>query len=171
MACAAAIRNCRDRAFPEARHTAASLQREDAFGEVADTRVPVTGWIIWDARGVDEKTAGAVAWLLAAEDAAVRSLTRRDLLGEDSVVDRAAITTGPWVSALLAGQQEDGGFGGDAYRKWTGAHWRLVSLAVLAAPTDDLRVTAAAEHVLAWIVEDLKYPPRVVDGLPRSQRW
>ncbi|MBA2716927.1 MAG: hypothetical protein H0U51_07745 [Propionibacteriales bacterium] len=131
----------------------------------------MTGWIIWDARGVDEKTAGAVAWLLAAEDAAVRSLTRRDLLGEDSVVDRAAITTGPWVSALLAGQQEDGGFGGDAYRKWTGAHWRLVSLAVLAAPTDDLRVTAAAEHVLAWIVEDLKYPPRVVDGLPRSQRW
>jgi len=138
------------------------------LGELEDARVPVTGWIIWDALGVDEKTAGAVAWLLAAEDAAVRSLTRRDLLGEDSAADRAAITTGPWVSALLAGQQEDGGFGGDAYRKWTGAHWRLVSLAELAAPADDPRVTATAEHVLAWIVEDLKYPPRVVDGLPRS---
>jgi hypothetical protein len=69
---------------------------------------------------------------------------------------------------LLAGQHEDGGFGGDPYRKWTGAHWRLVSLAELGVPTDDPRVTAAAEHVLAWITENLKYPPRVVDGLVRS---
>jgi len=34
------------------------------FGELEDTRVPVTGWIIWDALGVDEKTAGAVARLV-----------------------------------------------------------------------------------------------------------
>jgi hypothetical protein len=117
---------------------------------------------------VDEKTAVAVAWLLAADEAAVRHLTRRDLLGQDSVLDTASVTAGPWVSALLAGQQEDGGFGDDPYRKWTGAHWRLVSLAELAVPALDPRVAAAAEHVLAWIVGGLKYRPRVVDGLPRS---
>jgi hypothetical protein len=124
--------------------------------------------VICDPAVVDESTAGAVAWLLATEEPAVRHLTRRDLLDEDSVPDRAAITAGPWVSALLAGQQEDGGFGGDPYRKWTGAHWRLVALAELAVPASDPRVAAAAEHVLAWIVSSLRYPPRVVDGLPRS---
>jgi hypothetical protein len=117
---------------------------------------------------MDERTADAVAWLLAAEEPAVRHLARRDLLGEDSAPDRAAITTGPWVSALFAGQQDDGGFGDDPYRKWTGAHWRLVALAELDVPGTEPRVAAAAEHVLAWIVDHLKYPPRVVDGLPRS---
>ena len=109
-----------------------------------------------------------MAWLLAAEEPAVRYLARHDLLGEGSASDRAAITAGPWVSALLAGQQEDGGFAGDPYRKWTGAHWRLVSLAELAAPANDPRVAATAEQVLAWIVDGLKKPPRVVNGIPRS---
>jgi hypothetical protein len=134
---------------------------------VSPARQP-TARVICDPAVVDESTAGAVAWLLATEEPAVRHLTRRDLLDEDSVPDRAAITAGPWVSALLAGQQEDGGFGGDPYRKWTGAHWRLVALAELAVPASDPRVAAAAEHVLAWIVRSLRYPPRVVDGLPRS---
>ena len=117
---------------------------------------------------VDEGTAAAVAWLLAAEEPAVRHLTRSDLLAADSTRDQAAITTGSWVSALLAGQQNDGGFGGDSYRKWTGAHWRLVSLAELDAPAGDARVAAAAERVLDWIVDDLRHPPRMVDGLARS---
>ena len=115
-----------------------------------------------------ERTERAVAWLLAAEEPAVRHLARRDLLGEDSAPNPATVTAGPWVAALLAGQQGDGGFGGDPYRKWTGAHWRLVSLAELAVPSTDPRVAAAGEHVLAWIVDNLRYPPRVVDGLPRS---
>jgi hypothetical protein len=76
--------------------------------------------------------------------------------------------SGPWVSALLAGQQRDGGFGDDPYRKWTGAHWRSVALAELAVPPGDPRVDAVAEHVLAWITNCLRYRPRVVDGLPRS---
>jgi hypothetical protein len=109
-----------------------------------------------------------MAWLLAAEEPSVRYLTRRDLRDADSGSDRAAITSGPWISALLAGQREDGGFGGDPYRKWTGTHWRLVSLAELEAPANDPRVAAAAEHVLAWIVDGLRNPPRMVDGLSRS---
>jgi hypothetical protein len=123
--------------------------------------------VIRDPAVLDERTAGAVAWLLAAKEPAVRHLARRSLLNEDSVPDLAAITAGPWVSALLAGQQEDGGFGGDPYRKWTGAHWRLVALAELGVPAGDARVTAVAEHVLAWIVDTLRYRPRVIDGLPR----
>jgi hypothetical protein len=117
---------------------------------------------------VDQGAASAVEWLLAAKEPAVRHLTRRCVLGEDSALDRAGITKGPWVSALLAGQREDGGFGGDPYRKWIGAHWRLVSLAELDVPAGDLRVAAAAEHVLAWITDRLRYRPRVVEGLPRS---
>lgn len=109
-----------------------------------------------------------MSWLLEADDPAVRHLARRELVGTDSVTDLTGPTAGPWVSALLAGQQEDGGFGGDPYRKWTGAHWRLVSLAELGVPADDRRVAAAAEHVLAWIANGLRYPPRVVEGLPRS---
>ena len=117
---------------------------------------------------VDTRTADTVAWLLSAQEPAVRYLTRRDLLDEAAARDLAAITTGPWVSALLTGQQDDGGFGGNPYRKWTGAHWRLVALAELAVPARDPRVAAAAEHVLAWVVDDLRHPPRVLDGLPRS---
>ncbi|HEU5029451.1 MAG TPA: hypothetical protein VFV01_31385 [Spirillospora sp.] len=117
---------------------------------------------------MDTKSAAAMAWLLAAQEPSVRYLARRDLLEEDAVADRAGLMAGRWVSALLAGQHEDGGFGGDPYRKWTGAHWRLVSLAELAAPASDRRVAVAAEHVLAWIVDGLRNPPRVVDELPRS---
>jgi hypothetical protein len=124
--------------------------------------------VICDPAQVNESTSGVVAWLLAAREPTVRHLTRRDLLGDDSPEERATITAGPWVSALLDGQQADGGFGGDPYRKWTGAHWRLVALAELDVPATDSRVAAAASHVLAWIVKSLRYPPRVVDGLARA---
>jgi hypothetical protein len=117
---------------------------------------------------VEKRTADTVAWLLSAQEPAVQYLIRRDLLDEDAGRDRAAITAGLWVSALLAGQQDDGGFGGNPNRKWTGAHWRLVALAELAVPAGDPPVAAAAEHVLAWIDNSLRYPPRMVDGLPRS---
>jgi hypothetical protein len=117
---------------------------------------------------VDEGTALAVEWLLSAQEPAVRSLTRRDLLGQDSARDRADISKGAWVSALLDGQREDGGFGGDPYRKWTGTHWRLVSLAELDVPPGDSRVAAATEHILDWITSQLRYRPRVVEGLARS---
>ncbi len=116
---------------------------------------------------MDEATASALEWLLAWPEPAVRRLARRALLGQGVTTDAEA-TTGSWVSALLAGQHEDGGFGGDPYRKWTGAHWRLVSLAELEVPQGDPRVAALAEHVLAWITRQLRHPPRVVDGLARA---
>jgi hypothetical protein len=93
----------------------------------------------------------AVDWLLASEEPAVRFLTRRGILGERVEADADELLSGRWVRALLSGQQADGGFGDHPYRKWTGAHWRLVSLVELAVPPGEPRAVAAAEHVLDWL--------------------
>jgi hypothetical protein len=100
----------------------------------------------------------AVEWLLGSEEPAIRLAVRRDLLGESGEDDAKKIFDGPTVTALLGGQQPDGGFGrGSPYAKWTGAHWRLVSLVDLGVPATDARVAAAAEHELAWIVRQGHY--------------
>jgi hypothetical protein len=80
-------------------------------------------------------------------------MTRRDLLGEDDPPDLRHVLDGPLARGLLAGQQPDGGFGVHPYRKWTGAHWRLVSLVELEAPHDDPRVGAALDTVLDWLAD------------------
>jgi hypothetical protein len=110
----------------------------------------------------------AVDWLLASEEPAVRYLARRDLLGEPVEPDADEILAGPKVRALMAGQQSDGGFGGHPYKKWTGAHWRLVSLVELAAPPGEPRLLAAAERVLAWLTSSgRRRNLAVIDGLAR----
>src|SRR5262245_13388491 len=117
----------------------------------------------------DRDTSYAVEWLLGSDEPAIRALTRRDVLGEASGEDGESILDGPRVTALLSGQQDDGGFGGDPYRKWTGAHWRLISLVELSAPPSDPRVAAMAERVLTWISRGLKQSAVVVeDGPTRS---
>src|SRR6266516_1238393 len=102
--------------------------------------------------------ADAIAWLLASRDASVRYLTLTQVIGESPRsrqvrASREGISTGPRVSALLAGQRRDGGFGVHPYRKWTGAFWRLVSLVELAIPPGHPQAVAAAEQVLAWLCE------------------
>lgn len=77
---------------------------------------------------------------------------RRDLLGEDASDDEAPVLDGALVRALLQGQEADGGFGIHAYGKWTGAHWRLVSLVELGIPAGVPRAVAAYETVLRWLV-------------------
>src|SRR5690242_1949296 len=118
--------------------------------------------------GMDRHTQDAVKWLLGCDEPAIRHLARRDLVGEPSDEDEAQVLTGAAMTALLSGQERDGGFGGDPYRKWTGTHWRLVALAELDAPAEDSRVAAAAEHVLNWISGDLRERRRGADGLPRA---
>jgi hypothetical protein len=98
-----------------------------------------------------ERAQTAVQWLSDSEEPAIRLLARRDLLGEDAPRDRYAILDGPMVRSLLAGQQADGGFGGHPYRKWSGAHWRLVSLVELEVPGGEPRAVAAADRVLRWL--------------------
>ncbi|MGH2482897.1 MAG: hypothetical protein ACRDE9_00395 [Candidatus Limnocylindria bacterium] len=96
-------------------------------------------------------------------------MARRDLLGQPGDDDMARVLEGPIVQALLSGQEPDGGFGGHPYRKWTGAHWRLVSLVELEAPSSEPRVMAVAEHVLRWFSTPaaLAPPPRL-GGLYRA---
>jgi hypothetical protein len=95
----------------------------------------------------------AIEWLLASDEPAIRGMARRDLLDQADPPDLRRVLEGPIVRALLEGQQPDGGFGVHPYRKWTGAHWRLVTLVELEAPPDDHRVGAALETVLDWIAD------------------
>ena len=99
-------------------------------------------------------------------------MARRDLLGEQAPDDLRHVMSGPLVRGLLDGQLPDGGFGGgfggDPYRKWTGIHWRLVSLTELEAePTPE--VLAALDRELDWLVGSRRLAARpTVHGLPLS---
>ena len=55
------------------------------------------------------------------------------------------------IAGLLKGQRADGGFGVGPYAKWTGAHWRLVSLVELGVTKSNRGARAAARTVLDWI--------------------
>jgi hypothetical protein len=55
------------------------------------------------------------------------------------------------IAGLLSGQQADGSFGVHPYTKWTGAHWRLISLVELGIPGKSRAARAAASTVLDWI--------------------
>ncbi|MGH2456967.1 MAG: hypothetical protein ACRDHD_12015, partial [Candidatus Limnocylindria bacterium] len=84
-------------------------------------------------------------WLLGSGEPAIRGMTRRDVLGEPDPPDLGRVLEGGMVAALLAGQAPDGGFGGHPYRKWTGAHWRLISLVELEVPAGQPGALAALD--------------------------
>jgi hypothetical protein len=112
--------------------------------------------------------APAVEWLLESDEPAVRYLTRRDVLGEEVAPDPEELLAGPLVRGLLSGQKADGGFGGHPYKKWTGAHWRLVSLVELGIPARNPQALAAAETVLAWLTGTGHLKSiKVINGLVR----
>jgi hypothetical protein len=118
-------------------------------------------------KAMDQRTQAAVTWLLHSSEPAIRLLARRDVLGEQADDDAGQVLAGAKVTALLSGQRGDGGFGANPYRKWTGAHWRLVSLVELAIPAREPRAVAAADHVLSWLTS----PHRrisVIGGLART---
>jgi hypothetical protein len=97
-----------------------------------------------------------VQWLLASDDPSIRYLTLTEVLGRSprgrlARAAAASIVTGPKMRALLAGQRKDGGFGVHPYYKWTGAHWRLVSMVDLAIPRGEPNAVAASETVLDWL--------------------
>jgi len=110
----------------------------------------------------------SVAWLLASDEPGIVMQARRDLLDEPLPAEAAHVLDGPKVRALLAGQQEDGGFGTHVYAKWGGAHWRLVSLVELGVPSGEPSCLAAAETVLAWLTgKGHRDRIQVIDGLAR----
>lgn len=115
----------------------------------------------------------AVSWLMKSADPSVRYLTMTEVLGyrrdsdEVEAVQRS-ILQGPKVRALLSGQLQDGGFGVHPYQKWTGAHWRLVSLAELAIPKGNPQAARAANQVLDWLAStDHKEGIKTIRGLTR----
>ncbi|WP_212612551.1 hypothetical protein [Pseudonocardia hierapolitana] len=109
---------------------------------------------------------GAVAARLAIDaDPAVRVLARRDLLGEPA--PDGDVLLSPIVRGLLAGL-EDTRVPARPYAKWTGAHWRLVSLVELGIPAGYEPAVRAAETVLdCWAAPDRLAGVLVVDGLRR----
>ncbi len=115
---------------------------------------------------MDPLSERAIEWLLESDEPAIRRLTRRDVLGEEGGDDDRL--SGPKVKALFVGQEEDGGFGVHPYKKWMGAHWRLVSLVELGIPAGEPRAMAAVETVLDWLTGDsYNADAIVVDGLAR----
>lgn len=114
---------------------------------------------------VDQRTEAAVTWLLRSDEPAIRLMAARDLLGEQPAGDPAEVLAGPKVTALLSGQQADGGFGVGYYSKWTGAHWRLVSLVELEIPACEPRAVAAAGTVLEALTPSRRRPT-MRKGLP-----
>src|SRR5512139_3310080 len=103
-----------------------------------------------------ERDDPVIQWLLSSNDPSVRYLTLVDLLGQsnrsrEGKAARDQILDGPRVKALLAGQHvgkqkskdsfgiHPGGFGVHPYKKWDGAHWRLVSLVELGIPAHEPR--------------------------------
>lgn len=69
------------------------------------------------------------------------------------------------IAGLLKGQQPDGSFGVYPYSKWTGAHWRLVSLVELGVRRNSGAARAAAGTVLEWV--NSRSEPMVVAGKER----
>lgn len=115
---------------------------------------------------MDERNGQAVSWLLRSGEPAIRLMTRRDVLGQQDPGDPDEVLAGPMVMALLSGQQPDGGFGVNFYRKWTGAHWRLISLTELEIPALEPRAVAAARTVLARL-DPARTRVTVINGLAR----
>src|SRR3954464_505299 len=105
----------------------------------------------------------AIDWLLDSPEPAVAYLARRDLPGEDVSEAAGEILAGPIVAALL-----DFDLDLHPYKKWQGAHWRLVSLVELGLPPGAERAGAAVDHVLGWLTGDgHRRGIRTIDGLVR----
>lgn len=101
--------------------------------------------------------------LSAHSDPAVRALAGRELSG--ATADEAEVVTSPLVTALLAGPPSPPR---DPYRKWTGAHWRLLALSELGIRATSPPIEPLAEEVAAWLARSLRREPVVVAGLPRA---
>jgi hypothetical protein len=98
----------------------------------------------------------ALDLLLASGEPAIRHAALVRLVGSsatdpEATTARQAIRSGAIVTQLLANQQRDGGFGNHPYAKWSGAHWRLVSLVDLGVPPETDGLREAAGTVLAWL--------------------
>ena len=109
-----------------------------------------------------------LTWLLNSQDPSVRFFALTEL--GDTPLDspevekaRRQIVKGSRFRALLGGQHSDGGFGVHPYQKWTGAHWRLVSLVELGVLPGYRPAVRATDLVLKWLLGEahLNNIPRI----------
>jgi hypothetical protein len=81
---------------------------------------------------------------------------------------REQVRRSPRVAALLSERNEDGTIDGHPYRKWSGAHWVLVTLAELGYPVGDDTLLPLREQTLQWLFsDDYLRTLGKVHGLPR----
>jgi hypothetical protein len=116
---------------------------------------------------------GNVAARLATDaDPAIRVLARRELLGDPAPDEDVLLS--PLVRGLLDGLDDRAALE-RPYRKWSGAHWRLVSLVEFGIPAGYEPAVRAAGVVLdQWAAPDRLAGVLVVDGRRRmhaSQEW
>ncbi|HEX7172446.1 MAG TPA: hypothetical protein VF365_07565 [Candidatus Limnocylindria bacterium] len=95
-------------------------------------------------------TPQVVDTLLASAEPSVRFLTRRDVLGEDSMSpalrrEQDNVVRSALVAALLAGHARRAR---GTYAKWHGAHWVALALAELGHPGGGERISALVDEVL-----------------------
>lgn len=112
-----------------------------------------------------------IQFLLNSNDPSIRFFTLTDLLdvsprSRAAIAARKEILNGARVRALLTAQgmgkrtpgrmfaTHPGGFGVHPYKKWDGAHWRLVSLVELGLPPGEPRAHTSADQVLTWLTSD-----------------
>jgi hypothetical protein len=108
--------------------------------------------------------AAVIDWLLDPAYPAVRRLTMLRLLGrgaddhEVRALDRT-LADDPWVRRLLVGEWRESAEGRvrvHPYKKWGGAHWRLVALAELgvttATPGAGPAIEEAFDQVIDWLL-------------------
>jgi hypothetical protein len=99
---------------------------------------------------MDARTRFAIDWLADADEQAIRALVRAEFLDGG---DHDEIASGAMVRALLGSEDPDAVLRVHPYTKWSGAHWRLVSLVELGVPAEDPRLPPMIEHVLAWLTD------------------
>jgi hypothetical protein len=109
--------------------------------------------------------------LLASDEPSIRLQIRLWVEGatEAQVTDlREQVRRSSRVAALLSERNADGSIDGHPYRKWSGAHWVLVTLAELSYPADDDALLPLREQTLQWLFSD-DYLGTLgkVRGLPR----
>jgi hypothetical protein len=120
-------------------------------------------------------------WLLEDRHPAIRRLELLRLDGgsrpdEAEAVERRLAVDDPWIPVLLGGARRAGRKGRDGvhpYTKWSGSHWRLISLAelgvTLGTPAAKEPVTTAFDEIVRWLLTParVRRASRKVEGLSR----
>ena len=95
-------------------------------------------------------------WLLDTGSPVIRRLARIRLLqlplADPAVAElTAGLAADPWIAALLGTPD-----GGHPYRKWSGAHWRLIALADLGVSLDvpgaETSIRDGFDKTVAWLL-------------------